>query len=182
VAGQQRELVYCALFGVTPGPSPMPTGKGLLSLVPSPTYSASAPEWQAGAVLTSSKPFAIASRRKFALGQAGIANYPALYLIEVGEEYTRQLMFGPPKVTFISHVQLESATGTDPNSVSASEINNLADVVEDAVEGPLPGTDNLGGLVMVSRINGREVVDVASGSGRWTIQILEVETIVTHGP
>lgn len=180
MAGQQRELVYCALFGVTPGLSPTPTGKGLLSLLPTPTYSV--PYWQAGAALTSNQPFAIAARRKVALGQAGLANYPALYLIEVGEEYTRQLMFGPPKVAFISHVQLESATGTDPSSVSASEINNLADVVEDAVEGPLPGTDNLGGLVMVSRINGREVVDVASGSGRWTIQILEVETIVTHGP
>lgn len=180
MAGQNREAIYCAIFGVTPGLLPTPTGKGLLSLVPSPAYSA--PFWQAGAPLTSSKPFAIASRRKIAVGQAGMGNYPGLYFLEVGEQYTRQLMFGPPKVTFISHVQLESLTGTDPTAVSASEINSLADVVEDAVEGPLPGTDNLGGAVLVSRINGREVVDVATGAGRLTIQILEIETIVTHGP
>lgn len=136
--------------------------------------------WQAAGTPTLAKPFLVASRRTRPLGTLGKGQYPCFYFYEKGEEYQRRLIGGPPIVTFVSYIRLESNLGDDPNLVTAVEVNNLADAVEDAVEGALPGTNRLGGLVFECWISGREVVEVSTGPNRFSAQILEIETIVTH--
>lgn len=164
---QHRELIYSTLF--------QQLVDYLLAGTPGRSNGAI---WTAGSSPTLVSPFLTGGRRKQPLGSLAANQYPAFWLIERGEQYRRTLMGGPANITLISYVQIETMAGADPNSASATQLNNLADAVEDAVEGPLSGTNQLDGLVLQSWISGREVITLASGPGTWSIQLMEIETIL----
>jgi hypothetical protein len=127
-------------------------------------------------------PFAFAARRYRPASQTGTANFPALYLIRGREEYRRELLYGPATVALQAQLRIQSVIGEDPNAVTETQMNDLADAVEDVVEnygGPL-GTQTLSGLVQVIQIKGAQLIADASGMGRYSEQTVVIEMMTTH--
>jgi hypothetical protein len=127
-------------------------------------------------------PFNFASRRYRPASQTGAANFPAFYLIRGREEYRRELLYGPATVVLQAQVRIQSISGEDPNAVTETVMNNLADAVENVIEnygGPL-GTQTLSGLVQVIQIKGAQLIADASGMGRYSEQTVVIEMMTTH--
>lgn len=140
--------------------------------------------------------FAFGSRRWVAPGRLELNQYPALMLVEKGETFERELTYGPAKVTLVAHVHVQTAS-QDPNTIPATQANNLADVVQGVIETgagqyspgasrlsvPGPSQDILGlanELVFVCRVTGREVIYLAEEAQVFSQQTFEVEIIQTH--
>lgn len=174
---QQRENIYCSIFGVTNTPTPIATGSGLLSLVSNPT-SVDGAVWIGDGSFPVSQPFGLASRRQRGLLKIGQSQHPAFYVRVAGEAYERTLIRGPAKVTFVTHVYIESISAEDPNVVSDTELNNLADLIESAVDGQyLFGGTTLNNQVLDNYIASRMIQYAASGAGKVALQVMEVHTI-----
>lgn len=138
-------------------------------------------------------PFQFADRRYRPVGDA-LVKYPALMLVEAGERYKRDVLGAPAAVTLVAYGVLQSAIGTDPNAIDATEINNLADAFEDAVETGAgqfqpggntlrtvtAGTSMLTDLALVCWISGRDREVIGQHEQRWSQQIMEIEIIATH--
>ena len=137
-------------------------------------------------------PFMWADRRYRGLGKLGKNQYPALMMLERGEVYDRELIFGPAKVTLVAHIVVQTVFGEDPNAITATDLNNLFDAIENCIEtGPAaqfqsgnnklgPNPDGSGPLVDVVRVSGREVMYDGSLASRWSEGTMEVEIIATR--
>ncbi len=127
-------------------------------------------------------PFNYSSRRYQPLGSLSTSQYPAFFLVERGEMYDRKHLWAPAKVSLLAHVVIQSAIGIDPNVVTATEVNDLADAVESAVGVPswTKQPTPLLGLVQIAWINGREIVVPGSIKQQYSEQDLEVELILPH--
>jgi hypothetical protein len=133
-------------------------------------------------LLAPAGPFAFAARRYRPASQTGTANFPAFYLIRGREEYRRELLYGPATVVLQAHVRIQSVIGDDPNAVTETQMNNLADAVENVIEnyGGELGTHTLGGLVQVIQIKGAQLIADASGMARYSEQTVVIEMMTNH--
>lgn len=122
--------------------------------------------------------FAYSSRRYKPLGNAAKELYPVFYLVEDGETYDRSVLFVPAKVILHSSIIIQTVTN-DPKSIPATELNNLADEVENAINsfcGPT-AQNILGGLVQEAWINNRQMKIAASIQERWSEQTLMIDLV-----
>jgi hypothetical protein len=105
---------------------------------------------------------------------------PALLMLEVGE---RQELPGargvPNKAILIAHCFIYTRDGADPNAVSASNLNNLLDAVEELVS-PQDGIEQtLGGLVHWTRLSGRQSIYEAAQDVTQATSVLEIQMLAT---
>lgn len=124
-------------------------------------------------------PFRYCNRRYRPPGQQSQEAYPLFYSVGAGEEYDRATLYVPAKVTLFAHITIQTLDGDDPEVVTETELNNLADAVEDAITAVASDTGQsiLGGLVQEAWINGRQTHNPATSSGRYSEQIIAVELI-----
>ncbi|MDE2100861.1 MAG: hypothetical protein KGL39_26680 [Patescibacteria group bacterium] len=125
-------------------------------------------------------PFFFGSRRYRPPGQLGQAQYPAFFLTEVGEDYDRSVLYAPANVKLFAHITIQTINGNDPNAITATEINDMADAVEDAVSAAATetGQNILNGKVQEAWINGRQAQVIASISARYSEQVMGVEIVL----
>ncbi len=124
-------------------------------------------------------PFRYCSRRYRPPGQQGQEAYPLFYAVGAGEEYDRTSLYLPAKVTLFAHITIQTLDGNDPDVITETELNDLADATEDAITAVSSATGQsiLGGLVQEAWINGRQTHNPATSSGRFSEQIIAVELI-----
>jgi hypothetical protein len=156
MAGGNREAIFAALFDVL-------TQALIVAPTPDPLKA-----WVvAGGAPTPAQPFVVASRRPRDTSQIGAGNVPAFFFYAGDQEVKRPVVFGPLDREFSAHLVIVSGSGLDPNVVAETELHNLADVAEDAVEqesGELRAlTLSAAGLPLAfwARIEGRQKVIVA---------------------
>lgn len=130
-------------------------------------------------LLAPTGPMSFMSRRYRPPGQLGQSQYPAMFLTEVGEEYDRSVLYAPASVKLFAHATIQTVNGNDPNAITATEVNNLADAVENAVSSTAKKTGQtiLEGLVQEAWINGRQAQVIASSSARYSEQVIAIEII-----
>jgi hypothetical protein len=133
-------------------------------------------------LLAPAGPFAFGSRRYRPASQTGTSNFPAFYLIRGREDYRRDVLYGPATVRLTAHVRIQSVIGDDPNAVTETQMNHLADAVENVIEnyGGTLGTHTLSGLVQVIQMKGTQLIVDASGMGRFSEQTVVIEMMTNH--
>jgi hypothetical protein len=134
----------------------------------------------AGKLLAPAGQFNYGSRRYRTLGQLGGSQYPAFFMTEVGEDYDRSVQYAPAKVSLFAHVTIQTADGVDPQAITATALNDLADAVEVAVtfSATQTGQTTLNGRVQEAWVNGRQVTTPASSTGRYSEEVMAVEMVV----
>jgi hypothetical protein len=125
-------------------------------------------------------PFNYGNRRYRAAGQLGASQYPAFFLTEAGEDYDRSVLYAPANVTFFAHVVIQTYDGIDSEVITATESNNLADAVEDAVTAATSRTGQLilGGLVQEAWVNGRQVQIVSTAAAQYSEHVMGIEIVL----
>jgi hypothetical protein len=108
--------------------------------------------------------------------------YPAAFLIEVGETYDRSRLFAPAKVSLLGNLTVLSAHGEVPDETNVTDLNNLADAVESAIQSACGPTvqNTLGGLVQQAWINHRQLVITGAYPQRLSKQTFLVELVLPH--
>src|SRR5215469_3154189 len=132
-----REQIYSALFGVLQA-----------------------------ALLSPAGPFKTVSRRWQDPAQIAPADRPALYQVQK-DELAKTSVIGAPVLWKIGlDLVLYTAGDAEPNVVQSTELNNLLDAVELAVDNTTPGlAQSLGRLVTYCRIDGKiEIVENVQGT------------------
>ncbi|MGH7068574.1 MAG: hypothetical protein ACREFO_00985 [Acetobacteraceae bacterium] len=127
-------------------------------------------------------PFHYAGRRPVSIGTLAAEQYPAFVLVERGEDYDRSRLFAPAKVTLFSDLYIYAMQGDLPDESDVSNLNALADAVEDAVQAACGPTaqNTLGGLVQEAWILGRQVVTPGSYAQRQSEQIMGLAVTLPH--
>jgi hypothetical protein len=105
-------------------------------------------------------PFNYAGRRPVSIGTIAAEQYPAFVLVEKGEMYERSRLFVPARVTLLADLFVYSLQGDVPDESNVSNLNGLADAVENAVQAACGPTaqNTLSGLVQDAWIEGRQIV------------------------
>ena len=126
--------------------------------------------------------FGYAGRRMINLGKLPAEQYPAFFFVELGEEYDRGQRFAPAKVTLRAQGIIQTLHGQIEDDSAVADLNNLADVVEHAVQIACGRTaqNTLDDLVQEAWINGRQVTTPATMQNRWSEQILGIEMVLPH--
>lgn len=126
--------------------------------------------------------FQYAGRRPVSIGTLGAEQYPAFVLVEKGEDYDRSRLFAPAKVTLFANIYVYSMMGDLPDEADVSNLNALADAVEDAVQAACGPTaqNTLGGLVQNAWFLGRQVVTPGSFAQRQSEQIMGLAVTLPH--
>lgn len=108
--------------------------------------------------------------------------YPAGFLIEVGETYDRSRLFAPAKVSLLCNLTVISLQGDVPDETNVTDLNNLADAIESAIQSACGPTaqNTLGGLVQQAWINHRQLVITGSYPQRFSKQTFLVELVLPH--
>jgi len=133
-------------------------------------------------LLSPAGPFQYAGRRPVSIGTLGAEQYPAFVLVEKGEDYDRSRLFAPAKVTLFADLYIWTLQGDVPDESDVSNLNTLADAVEDAVQSACGQTaqNTLSGLVQEAWILGRQVVTPGSYAQRQSEQIMGLAVTLPH--
>lgn len=133
-------------------------------------------------IMAPAGPFQYAGRRPVSIGTLGAEQYPAFVLVERGENYDRSRLFAPAKVTLFADLFIYAMQGDVPDESDVSNLNALADAVEDAVEAACGATAQnvLGGLVQEAWILGRQVVTPGSYAQRQSEQVMGLAVTLPH--
>ena len=118
------------------------------------------------ALLSPAGPFKTVSRRWQDPSQISPADRPALYQVQK-DEMAKTSVIGVPVLWRIGlDLVLYTAGDAEPNVVQSTELNNLLDAVELAVDSATPGlAQSLGKLVTYCRIDGKvEIVENVQGT------------------
>jgi len=127
-------------------------------------------------------PFGYGGRRPVPIGQLAEEQYPAFALIEQGEMYDRTVLKAPARVTLMAMLQIVSLQGEVPDETNVTNLNNLADAVESALQDVAQTTAQniLGGLVQECWINHRQLVITGSFPQRQCTQNFLIEMVLPH--
>jgi hypothetical protein len=127
-------------------------------------------------------PFNYMGRRSIGLGKLANEQYPAFLFLEAGEDYDRKVLFRPARVTLFAKGIIQSLHGQIPDESMNARLNDLADIVEDAIQAACSPTaqNTLNGLVQQAWINNRQVTIPPGYSNRWAEQILGIEIVLPH--
>ncbi|MGH7056867.1 MAG: hypothetical protein ACREFZ_03150 [Acetobacteraceae bacterium] len=136
----------------------------------------------AALLLAPAGPFNYAGRRPVSMSTLGAEQYPAFVLVEKGEDYDRGRLFAPAKVTLFADLFIYSMMGDVPDESDVTNLNALADAVEDAVQNACGATaqNTLGGLVQEAWILGRQVVTPGSYAQRQSEQVMGLAMTLPH--
>jgi hypothetical protein len=134
------------------------------------------------ALLAPTGPFNYGGRRPVPDEQLAEEQYPAFFLLEQGETYDRTRLFRPAKVTLIANLSVQSLQGEVPDETNVTNLNNLADKVESAIQDLVGPTAQLtlAGLVQECWINHRNLVITGSYPQRMSKQNFMIEMILPH--
>jgi hypothetical protein len=130
-----------------------------------------------GALLVPSGPFKIVSRRWQDPSQISPADRPALYQVQK-DEMARTSVIGIPVIWKIGlDLVLYTAGDAEPNVVPSTELNNLLDTVETALQNATPGlAQSLGKKVTYCRIEGKvEIVENVQGAMAMAVVPIQIE-------
>ena len=127
-------------------------------------------------------PFKYMGRRPVPLGRLAGEQYPSLILVEMGEDYQRNVLYAPAKVILMVSAIIQNDDGVAPNELNVRALNDLADSVEDALQSYCtPTAQNiLNGLVQQAWVEGRQVVITGSYPQRWSEQVMGIKLILPH--
>lgn len=136
----------------------------------------------AAILLQPAGPFNYAGRRPVSIGTLGAEQYPALVLVEKGEDYDRSRLYAPARVTLYADLHVYSMQGDVPDESDVTNLNALADAVEDAVQAACGPTaqNTLEGLVQEAWILGRQVVTPGSYAQRQSEQVMGLAVTLPH--
>jgi hypothetical protein len=134
------------------------------------------------ALLGTGKPFNYGGRRPVPDSQLAAEQYPAFFMLETGEIYDRSVRFAPAKVSLLCNLSVVSMQGEVPDETAISNLNNLADAVENAIQGACGPTaqNTLSGLVQEAWINHRTLVITGSYPQRQSKMNFGVEIVLPH--
>lgn len=141
---------------------------------------------QLNAILLSSAmppgPFNYSGRRPVTDQGLGAEQYPAFFLMETGEIYDRGVLYAPAKVSLLGNLSVVSDMGDIQDETAVTQLNNLADSVEDAIQSACGSTaqNTLSGLVQQAWINHRNLVITGSYPQRMAKMNFGVELVLPH--
>jgi hypothetical protein len=126
--------------------------------------------------------FMYIGRRPVPIAKLALEQYPALFLVEGNEDYSRNVLYTPAKVTLTIYAMIHTNEGAVDDETNVPDLNNLADMFEDALQSYcVPTAQNvLNGLVQHAWIEGRQVVITGAWPQRWSEQIFGVKIILPH--
>lgn len=133
-------------------------------------------------LLAPNGPFNYMGRRPVPISRLSAEQYPALVLVETGEEYLRNVIFAPTKVILMASAIIQDFEGVTPDENNVGALNDLADSVEDALQsfcGPT-AQNVLNGLVQQTWIEGRQVVITGSYPQKWSEQVMGIKIVLPH--
>lgn len=145
-------------------------------------YSAFFTQLNAALLQVNGGPFNYSGRRPVPDTQLAEEQYPAFFLLEAGEIYDRSRLFAPAKVTLMANLSVVTLQGEVPDETNVTNLNNLADTVESAIQdlaGPTAQL-TLNGLVQECWINHRTLVIAGSYPQRTSKQNFMIEMILPH--
>ena len=127
-------------------------------------------------------PFNYMGRRPVPISKLGLEFYPALILVESTEEYQRSVLYAPAKVILGVVGIIQSYEGAEQTEANVTELNDLADAVEDAIQDYCTSTAQniLGGLVQQAWIEGRQVVVSGAWPEKWSEQFMGIKIVLPH--
>jgi hypothetical protein len=129
------------------------------------------------AMLAPAGPFKTVSRRWQDPSQISPADRPALYQVQK-DEVAKTSVIGTPILWKIGlDLVLYTAGDSEPGVVQSSELNNLLDAVELALQSATPGmTQSLGKQVNYCRIDGKiEIVENVQGTMALAVMPIAIE-------
>lgn len=134
------------------------------------------------ALVTPTSPFNYAGRRLVPDTDLAEEQYPAFFMMEAGEIYDRSVLFAPARVSLLCTISVVSLQGEVPDETNVSNLNNLADAVESAIQDSVGPTADLtlGGLVQECWITHRTLTITGSSSQRQSKQNFGVEIVLPH--
>lgn len=127
-------------------------------------------------------PFNYSGRRPVPDTQLAQEQYPAFFVLEQGEIYDRSTLFAPAKVSLLCNLSVVSLHGEVPDETAVTDLNNLADAVEDAVQSACGPTaqNTLSGLVQQAWINHRTLTITGSYPQHISKMNFGVELVLPH--
>jgi hypothetical protein len=145
-------------------------------------YSAFFTQLNAALLQVNGGPFNYSGRRPVPDTQLAEEQYPAFFLLEAGEMYDRSRLFAIDTVTLMANLSIVTLQGEVPDETNVTNLNNLADTVESAIQdlaGPTAQL-TLNGLVQECWINHRTLVITGSYPQRTSKQNFMIEMILPH--
>jgi hypothetical protein len=136
----------------------------------------------AALLLAPAGPFMYGGRRPVPPSGLGQYQYPAFFFMESGEIYDRTVLRAPARVSLLATLSIHSVLGDIHDESSVPQLNNLADAVEDAIQGACQPTCQLilGGLVQQAWINHRQMVITGSYPQQSSVQNMGIEIVLPH--
>jgi len=134
------------------------------------------------ALMAPTGPFNYSGRRPVPDSGLSEEQYPAFMMLEQGEIYDRSVLFAPARVSLLCNLSVISMQGEVPDETNVTFLNNLADAVEDAIQGACGPTAQLtlSGLVQECWINHRTLVITGSYPQRQSKQNFGIEIVLPH--
>lgn len=126
--------------------------------------------------------FFYGGRRPVPDTQLGEEQYPAFFLLEQGEIYDRSVLFAPARVSLLCNLSVVSLQGEVPDETNVTNLNDLADAVENAIQSACQPTGQLilGGLVQQAWINHRTLTITGAYPQRMSKQNFGIEMVLPH--
>jgi hypothetical protein len=118
-------------------------------------------------LVSGSASFVTTGRRVKLWSDMNPSDFPALFVNQRDNGYSRGGEHVPAKVTLEADIIIYTSTGLDPNVVPATELNNLLDAIDTALApSPVPNSrQTLGGLVEHCWIEGQIIVVPGDSDG-----------------
>jgi hypothetical protein len=134
------------------------------------------------ALLSPTGSFNYGGRRPVPDTQLAEEQYPAFFLLETGEIYDRSVLFAPARVSLLCNLSIVTLQGEVPDETNVTNLNNLADAVESAIQNACGPTADLtlSGLVQDAWINHRQLIITGSYPQRQSKQNFGIEFVLPH--
>jgi len=112
------------------------------------------------ALLEGCAPFKTTSRRVKLWTDVNPGEKPALFLAQRNQSYAQGSTATPQAVTLKADIYVYTNVGKDPNTVPATQLNDILDAVDNALKGDaMTGNQTLGGKVHHCWIEGDIMID-----------------------
>ena len=121
------------------------------------------------------------SRRISSFSQIDGTTLPALFLNEVGEQYSQWPLKAPSKVELLAQCWIYTRVEL-AEDIPATEINNIMDALESTIapNSPMVPVQTLGGLVQHTWIEGRVTDYMATEQTYMSVTVVEIKMLVNN--
>lgn len=119
------------------------------------------------AALATTAAFKLVSRRDRAPESVGMAQSPALFIVEPGEDYKRPSPSMPPERVLNVEAIFYNDVGEDQNAIPLTDVNNALDALDLALRPTSPSNFfTLGGLAYAVWIDGKVRKSTGAKTGK----------------